>query len=129
MHFGEQFLSTHKQCGMIKSITFDDVLNAVSEIAEIPIDVIVAPDVQTLNVTYWRHIAMYLMCKHTFRSLRDISMFFGKRDHSSVYYAINKVSQMLIDGKPLKAFDDVERIKARISQNTAAGFMLQQARA
>jgi chromosomal replication initiation ATPase DnaA len=41
-------------------------------------------------------------------------MRFGKRDHSSVYYAINKVSQMLIDGKPLKTGDDVEKVKARI---------------
>jgi chromosomal replication initiation ATPase DnaA len=114
MHIGEQLLSTDKQYGMIKTVTIDDVLNAVSEIAEIPIDVLVAPDVQTLSVTYWRHIAMYCMCKLTFRSLRDISMRFGKRDHSSVYYAINKVSQMLIDGKPLKTGDDVEKVKARI---------------
>lgn len=114
MHIGEQLLSTDKQYGMIKTITIDDVLNAVSEIAEIPVDVLTASDVQTLQVTYWRHIAMYLMRKLTFRSLRDISMRFGKCDHSSVYYGINKVSKMLIDEKPLKAGDDVEKVKAKI---------------
>jgi chromosomal replication initiator protein len=42
-----------------------------------------------------RHIAMYLICKHTDLTLKSIGRFFGGRDHSTVLHAKeNVVNQM-----------------------------------
>jgi len=40
-----------------------------------------------------RHIAMYLIKHLTDKSLRDIGLFFGSRDHTSVVYALEKVER------------------------------------
>lgn len=47
------------------------------------------------EVAFVRQIAMYLMKKHTDRSLRDIGAYLGGRDHSTVMHAIAKVENLL----------------------------------
>ncbi len=47
------------------------------------------------EVAFVRQIAMYLMKKHTDKSLRDIGAYLGGRDHSTVMHAIGKVESMM----------------------------------
>lgn len=43
-----------------------------------------------------RHIAMYLMKKHTTSSLKEIGIFFSRTDHTTVLHAYEKIEQLLI---------------------------------
>lgn len=43
------------------------------------------------SITLARHVAMYLMKKHTDLSLIDIGFFFKRKDHSTVIHAIEKI--------------------------------------
>ena len=42
-----------------------------------------------------RQIAMYLAKKLTTKSLQDIGIHFGKKDHTTVIHAINKIEQLM----------------------------------
>lgn len=39
-----------------------------------------------------RHVAMYMLKKHTHSSLRDIGLFLGNRDHSTIMHGIDKIT-------------------------------------
>jgi chromosomal replication initiator protein len=41
-----------------------------------------------------RHVAMYFMKRLTKRSLKDIALFFNRKDHSTVLHAVEKVRQL-----------------------------------
>lgn len=57
-----------------------------------------------------RQTAMFLMKKLTNKSLRDIGMFFGGRDHSTVFHAIEKVEQMAgCDPELLETLNNMEK--------------------
>ncbi|MCK5633114.1 chromosomal replication initiator protein DnaA [bacterium] len=45
------------------------------------------------NLSFARHVAMFLMKKTTDKSLREIGSFLGGRDHSTVVHALNKVEK------------------------------------
>ncbi|MFZ5954556.1 MAG: chromosomal replication initiator protein DnaA [Candidatus Dependentiae bacterium] len=45
------------------------------------------------ELSFARQIAMFLMKKVTDKSLRDIGMFLGGRDHSTVMHALDKIAQ------------------------------------
>lgn len=47
------------------------------------------------EITFARHIAMYLMKKHTNHSLKDIGMFLARRDHTTVMHAYEKILQQI----------------------------------
>lgn len=47
------------------------------------------------DIAHVRHIAMFLMKKHTDKSLRDIGLYLGGRDHSTVMHAYNKIEYAL----------------------------------
>ena len=47
------------------------------------------------DISEMRHIAMFLMKKHTQRSLRDIGSFLGGRDHSTVMHGLQKIQSQL----------------------------------
>lgn len=47
------------------------------------------------EIAHARHVAIFLMKKYTNKSLRDIGMFLGGRDHSTVMHAYNKIEQII----------------------------------
>ena len=49
---------------------------------------------RTNQVAYPRQIAMFLARKITRHSLEEIGGFFGGRDHSTVLYAVNKITKL-----------------------------------
>jgi chromosomal replication initiator protein len=56
---------------------------------------------RTRNLSFPRHIAMYLCRKHTTASYPEIGVQFGGRDHSSVIHAANVVTSKISDKSDL----------------------------
>ena len=65
---------------------------------------------RTRNLSFPRHIAMYLCRKHTTASYPEIGTNFGGRDHSSVIHAANVVA-----GK-IKSTDEVAALVHEIEK-------------
>jgi len=57
---------------------------------------------RTKNLSFPRHVAMYLCRKHTTSSYPEIGQNFGGRDHSSVIHAANVVTGKVKDSKDLQ---------------------------
>ncbi|MFC1821156.1 chromosomal replication initiator protein DnaA [Thermodesulfobacteriota bacterium] len=51
------------------------------------------------NFSYPRHLAMYLCRKHTKASLKEIGHSFGRKDHSTVLYAVRQIEKHKADKK------------------------------
>ncbi|MBW1683047.1 MAG: hypothetical protein JRJ83_16795, partial [Deltaproteobacteria bacterium] len=49
-------------------------------------------DKKTRTLSYPRHLAMYLCRKHTGRPLKEIGRAFGRKDHSTVIYAVKRIT-------------------------------------
>jgi chromosomal replication initiator protein len=70
---------------------------------------------RTKNLSFPRHIAMYLCRKHTTYSYPEIGSHFGGRDHSSVIHAANVVSTKVGSDQQVKAL--VGEIERRLLSN------------
>jgi chromosomal replication initiator protein len=54
-----------------------------------------------------RHVAMYLTKKFSKKTLHEIALFFGRKDHSTVLHAIGKIEFEIKFDKELKEFLDL----------------------
>ena len=52
---------------------------------------------RTNAIAYPRQVAMYLARKITHLSLEEVGGFFGGRDHSTVLYAVQKITKLVAD--------------------------------
>ncbi|MCB0311125.1 MAG: chromosomal replication initiator protein DnaA [Bdellovibrionales bacterium] len=75
-------------------LTVDDIKKAVAHHFGIKVSDMISKR-RTKNLSFPRHIAMYLCRKHTTCSYPEIGGHFGGRDHSSVIHAANVVSTKL----------------------------------
>lgn len=66
------------------------------------------------DLSFVRQIAMYLMKKMTDKSLREIGNFLGRKDHSTVIHAFEKISDLLTNDKDLQ--HTINRLEAQINQ-------------
>ena len=73
-----------------KTITPDLILNVVAEHYEITSEQI-RSKIKSRGIAYPRQVAMYLCRELTSLSFDEIGTLIGNRDHSTVYYAYNKV--------------------------------------
>ena len=78
------------------NLTVDDIKGAVANHFNIKASDIISKR-RTRNLSFPRHIAMYLCRKHTTCSYPEIGAKFGGRDHSSVIHATNVVTKKLED--------------------------------
>ncbi len=69
---------------------------------------------RTQDVTYARHIAMYLSRELTEASLPQIGSRFGGRHHTTVIHAVDKVDRQLKDGHDPQLQDLLALISARL---------------
>ncbi len=65
------------------------------------------------DIVQTRQIAMFLMKKYTEKSLRDIGIFLGGRDHSTVMHGVSKIEEQLSSHEGLK--ERVRVLEAAIS--------------
>lgn len=93
----------------IASISIEDIKRAVSSRFGIKVSEIISKR-RTKNLSFPRHIAMYLCRKHTTCSYPEIGSSFGNRDHSSVIHAANVVAAKVNSDKDLRdIISDIER--------------------
>ncbi|MFN5061990.1 MAG: chromosomal replication initiator protein DnaA [Pseudomonadota bacterium] len=94
----------------VVNVTVDDIKKAVSSHFNIKVSEIVSKR-RTKNLSFPRHIAMYLCRKHTTASYPEIGEHFGGRDHSSVIHAASVVSSKLsTDSKVKEIIENIEKI-------------------
>ncbi len=66
------------------------------------------------NLSCARQVAMYLMKKLTNKSLREIGIFLGRKDHSTVIHAFDKITDSIVKDQSLREI--VTRIEIEIQQ-------------
>jgi len=67
---------------------------------------------RTATITYARHVAMYLSRMILHRPLKDIGVYFGGRDHSTVVHACDKISGELEGNRKLQK--EIEELEKKI---------------
>lgn len=92
-------------------VTVDDIKKAVATHFNIKVSEIISKR-RTKNLSFPRHIAMYLCRKHTTASYPEIGEHFGGRDHSSVIHAATVVSSKLSTDAEVKGI--IESIEKSI---------------
>lgn len=95
-----------------KKIVPDDIINTTSDFFKISIDDILSSK-RNKELVYPRMIAMYLCRELTDLSLPAIGKLFNK-DHSSIFYSINKVSTFLNENEN-NIVDTIENIKEKLN--------------
>lgn len=94
----------------VVNVTVDDIKKAVSNHFNIKVSEIISKR-RTKNLSFPRHIAMYLCRKHTTASYPEIGEHFGGRDHSSVIHAASVVSSKLSTDSEVKGIiENIEKI-------------------
>lgn len=66
------------------------------------------------DISFVRQIAMYLMKKLTDKSLREIGLFLGRKDHSTVIHAFDKITQALTLDSSLR--ETVVQLEREVAQ-------------
>ncbi len=93
------------------------LLQAVSEQFNLPISVISSAK-RNRELTYARHIAMYMMRNDGGLTYSAIATLLGKKDHSTVVHACAQVTKQIEQSPALRA--DVDAIRALIQNSTTA---------
>jgi len=93
--------------------TLDDVVSVVTEEFSVKLS-----DLQsrrrTATIAFPRQVAMYLARRVTRHSLEEVGGFFGGRDHSTVLYAVTKISGLLERDQP--TVDTLSRLLERLGE-------------
>jgi chromosomal replication initiator protein len=82
-------------------MTPERILVAVSERFGVKVEALCGQR-RTHTIAQPRQVAMYLMRHFTDLSLAEIGRAFGGRDHSTVFYACERVTALMRDDKPLE---------------------------
>jgi chromosomal replication initiator protein len=92
----EEIIADYSTDGTQKHIDFDDLVDFVSAQMDTPRKQILGPK-RSRDIVWPRQIAVYLTRELTDHSLVDIGEFYGGRDHSTILYAYNKVSDLIAE--------------------------------
>jgi len=74
--------------------TMDDIISAVTEHFAVKLSDLQSKK-RTKSIAYPRQVAMYLARKITRHSLEEIGGFFGGRDHSTVLYGVDRITDRM----------------------------------
>jgi len=94
-----------------RPITIDHILKEVSRYYSIPLDKLISPK-RAHDIAHPRQIAMFLAHELTESSLPKIGDKMGGRDHTTVIYAIKKVSALI--NKDKDAYKDIQELTSKI---------------
>lgn len=86
----DRILLRSNKASKAKDPSISDVLEHYLNKNGITIDALRSKD-RNKELVRLRHIAMYLAKKYTQKSLTEIAMFFGRKDHTTVIHAIEKI--------------------------------------
>lgn len=91
------------------NISVEDIKKVVSTVFNVKVSELISKK-RTKNLSFPRHIAMYLCRKFTTCSYPEIGSHFGGRDHSSVIHAANVVAEkMNKDSEIRKMVENLEK--------------------
>ena len=99
-----------------KTVTPELILNMVAEHYEITSEQI-RSKIKSRNIAYPRQIAMYLCRELTSLSFDEIGSLIGGRDHSTVHYAYNKVSDDIKKDETVAGAVDILKKKINPTEN------------
>ncbi|MDD5169922.1 MAG: chromosomal replication initiator protein DnaA, partial [Syntrophales bacterium] len=98
-----------------EDIQIEDIIKTVAEKMSVKVAEIKSPK-KNKNIAMARQIAMYLARNLTTSSFPDIGEKIGKRDHSTVIYAYNKIEKQLETDVRLKSLlEEIEDLLNRIT--------------
>ena len=80
------------------TINFERVIKCVAKHYPYDINALRSKN-RNKELSFARHVAMFLLKKVTDKSLRDIGLFLGGRDHSTVMHALEKVTNFAHENK------------------------------
>jgi chromosomal replication initiator protein len=97
----------------VRTITVDDIKRVVARHYKISPEALVSRK-RTSAIAFPRQVAMYLARMLTASSLSDIGMAFGKRDHTTVMHACDKVGEKIRTDPKFQALTErlVEEVKS-----------------
>jgi chromosomal replication initiator protein len=98
-----------------REISIDYIQKLVCDFYNIPVEA-VKSKTRKREIVQARQIAMYFTKDLTKSSLKNIGIFFGGRDHSTVIHACQTVNDLIETDKKFR--HDVEEIEKRIKINT-----------
>lgn len=91
------------------TVNIEDIKKAVAQHFSLKVSEIISKR-RTKNLSFPRHVAMYLCRKHTTSSYPEIGQKFGGRDHSSVIHAANVVANKITEEAEVKELiSEIER--------------------
>lgn len=79
-----------------RRLSLNEIISFVSERYQCPVEDIIGPK-RSKEIAWARQIAVYLARELTDHSYADIGQFLGGRDHSTILYAYNKVSELVAE--------------------------------
>lgn len=95
-----------------KEITLEDIQNAVADFYGImPEDL--KSNIKTKEITWARHVAMYISRDRTKYALQRISLAFGRKDHTTVLHAYEKVKSLM--QTELETKNEIQKIIDKLS--------------
>ena len=103
-------------------VRLDDIQRAVCDEFDIEPETL-RSDRRARSVSQPRMLAMWLARKHTRAALTEISEFFGRRSHSTVVSAQNKVERWVLDGRRVQCSHracDVRDVVKRLERSLRA---------
>ncbi len=100
-------IRTHET--VVKALDLDTIARNVGRIYSFGLEDLQSKS-RNKELAFARQIAMFLMKKLTDKSFRDIGIYLGGRDHSTVMHAVEKISGLLLNDQALvvklKCFED-----------------------
>lgn len=97
----------------VKNITIESIISAAAAYFNISENQILSKK-RTKEVAYARQTAMYLAKELTTYTLQSIGLNFGGKDHATVLYAYNTISEQCKTNK--KTLSDINELRERIRQ-------------
>lgn len=90
-----------------ENVSMDEVLNVVANYFRIDFKDIQG-GIRTKDVVLARKMVMYIAKAHTNNTLKSIGLFFGKRHHSSIVYAVQNLQELLnVDSRIKKSYFNI----------------------
>lgn len=96
----------------VDSVPMNQIIETVSSFYEITEEELTSAS-QERSISRARHVALYLSRQLTDLSLSEIGNFFGGKDHSTVHYAVKKISDKRREDRKLKS--TLDHLKKKLS--------------
>ena len=96
----DEIVADYSTNGTEHRVSLNEIVQYVSERFSVGVNDLTGPK-RSKDIAWPRQVAVYLSRELTDHSLSDIGHFFGDRDHSTILYGYNKVSDMVTEDEKI----------------------------